>query len=404
MYQVRRVNIGKTAQLDELARECGKLYSQTVTSFWRTVRKKGIWLAPRHLMRWHTSDKLHAHTADACVQAFFASLKSWRERRKSDPDAHPPRRRRYYFRIEYKSTAIRLKDGKLTLSNGRSNAPLMLDWSWELPKTVVIHWTGTQYEAIATYKQEAPQVTVTSDKVAGIDLGEIHMAVSHDGKQTFILNGRLLRAKRQYQNKLKAKLSAKIDVKKKGSRRRKQLIRSKQKQLTQIKQQIKDIEHKQTTHFISTLQASGVQTVVIGDVRDIRQDLDGGTKTNQKLHQWSHGSIRHQLTYKAERRGMRVALQEERYTSQTCPCCGKRSKPRGRVYRCVKCGFTFHRDGVGAINIRYKYREEFGVPHVVGAMAPPTGLRFMPHARVAREQSRENVCVGNCTEAATAFA
>ncbi len=404
MYQVRRVNIGKTAQLDELARECGKLYSQTVTSFWRTVRKKGIWLAPKQLMRWHTSDKLHAHTADACVQAFFASLKSWRERRKSDPDAHPPRRRRYYFRIEYKSTAIRLKDGKLTLSNGRSNAPLMLDWSWELPKTVVIHWTGTQYEAIATYKQEAPQVTVTSDKVAGIDLGEIHMAVSHDGKQTFILNGRLLRAKRQYQNKLKAKLSAKIDVKKKGSRRRKQLIRSKQKQLTQIKQQIKDIEHKQTTHFISTLQASGVQTVVIGDVRNIRQDLDGGTKTNQKLHQWSHGSIRHQLTYKAERRGMRVALQEERYTSQTCPCCGKRSKPRGRVYRCVKCGFTFHRDGVGAINIRYKYREEFGVPHVVGAMAPPTGLRFMPHARVAREQSRENVCVGNCTEAATAFA
>ena len=404
MYQVRRVNIGKTAQLDELARECGKLYSQTVTSFWRTVRKKGIWLAPKHLMRWHTSDKLHAHTADACVQAFFASLKSWRERRKSDPDAHPPRRRRYYFRIEYKSTAIRLKDGKLTLSNGRGNAPLMLDWSWELPKTVVIHWTGTQYEAIATYKQEAPQVTVTSDKVAGIDLGEIHMAVSHDGKQTIILNGRLLRAKRQYQNKLKAKLSAKIDVKKKGSRRRKQLIRSKQKQLTKIKQQIKDIEHKQTTHFISTLQASGVQTVVIGDVRDIRQDLDVGTKTNQKLHQWSHGSIRHQLTYKAERRGMRVALPEERYTSQTCPCCGKRSKPRGRVYRCVKCGFTFHRDGVGAINIRYKYREEFGVPHVVGAMAPPTGLRFMPHARVAREQSRENVCVGNCTEAATAFA
>ncbi len=129
MYQVRRVNIGKTAQLDELARECGKLYSQTVTSFWRTVRKKGIWLAPKHLMRWHTSDKLHAHTADACVQAFFASLKSWRERRKSDPDAHPPRRRRYYFRIEYKSTAIRLKDGKLTLSNGRSNAPLMLEGS-----------------------------------------------------------------------------------------------------------------------------------------------------------------------------------------------------------------------------------------------------------------------------------
>ena len=74
MYQVRRVNIGKTAQLDELARECGKLYSQTLVFFWRTVRHKGIWLQPKHLMRLFTSKKLHAHTADACVQAFFASL------------------------------------------------------------------------------------------------------------------------------------------------------------------------------------------------------------------------------------------------------------------------------------------------------------------------------------------
>jgi putative transposase len=83
MYQIRRVNIGKTAQLDALARECGRLYSQTLVSFWRTVRHKGIWLKPKHLMRWYPSEKLHAHTADACVQAFFASLKSWRERKKA---------------------------------------------------------------------------------------------------------------------------------------------------------------------------------------------------------------------------------------------------------------------------------------------------------------------------------
>jgi putative transposase len=256
---------------------------------------KGVWLKPKHLMRWHTSDTLHAHTADACVQAFFASLKSWRTRRKTDPDAHPPRRRRSYFRIEYKSTAMRHKDGQLPLSNGKGNAPLVLDWSWETPKTVVIHWTGTQYEAIATYKIEA-QGQSQGNKVAGIDLGEIHMAVSHDGTETHLLNGRLLRSKRQYQNKLKAKLSTMIDVKKKGSRRRKKLIRSKQKQIKRLQQQVNDIEHKQSSRLISILHANGVQTVVIGDVRDIRQDFDVGSKNNQKLHQWSHGSIRHKLT------------------------------------------------------------------------------------------------------------
>lgn len=55
------------------------------------------------------------------------------------------------------------------------------------------------------------------------------------------------------------------------------------------------------------------------------------------------------------------------------------------VFHCTNkaCRFSWHRDGVGACNIRQKYRGEFGVPHVVGGMAPPTGMGFAPHARVA---------------------
>jgi putative transposase len=384
MYQVRRVNIGKTPQLDELAHECGRLYSLCLVFFWRTVRHKGLWLKPKHLMRLFTSPKLHAHTADACVQAFFASLASWRERCKTDPTTKPPRKRKWYFRIEYKRSAMHLKESRLTLSNGKGNASLVLDWPWELPRTVVIHWTGAQYEAIATYQVEV-QAQPVGEKAAGIDLGEIHIAVSHDGEQTHLVNGRLLRAKRQYRNKFMAEMNSKIDRKQKGSKRRKKLIRSKHQQLRKLKHQIADIEHKLTTHLISTLHANGVQMVVIGDLRDIRQDLDVGSITNQKLHQWSHGSIRHKLTYKAERRGMQVALQEESYTSRTCPKCGhrKQSAVQGRTFSCGKCGFVAHRDQVGAINIRAKYLAS--VP-VVGAMAPPTSLRFGPHTRVAHRE------------------
>jgi putative transposase len=390
MYQVRRVHLGKTAQLDELAHECGVLYSLTLVFFWRTVRHKGIWLKEKHLKRLFTSKRLHAHTADACVEAFFASLKSWRARRETDPDAHPPRRRKWYFRVEYKRSAMSLKDTTLRLSNGRGNAPLTLDWPWELPQTVVIHWTGTQYEAIATYKQESPVEEPQGDLVAGVDLGEVHMAVSHDGIQTHILNGRLLRSKVQYRNKLQAELNSCIDGRmKKGSRRRKRLIASKKRQLKKIEHQIRDIEHKQTTRLITTLHQAGVRTLVIGDVRDIRQDNDVGHTNNQKIHQWSAGSVRFKLTYKAERLGMAVALQDEHYTSRTCPCCGHvRSSVKGRVFRCPKCHWTYHRDGVGSINIRHKY---LGQLPVVGAMAPPTGIRFSPHTRVARSPRREAV-------------
>jgi len=65
MYTVKRVNIGRTAQLDALALECGRLYSETVLFFRRTVRKKGIWLEPTAMMRWIRSEQLHAHTADS---------------------------------------------------------------------------------------------------------------------------------------------------------------------------------------------------------------------------------------------------------------------------------------------------------------------------------------------------
>ena len=108
-YEVRRLHLDPTPQLDALARAAGDLYSRTVVSFWRTVRKRGIWLKPSSMMRWHQSDQLHAHSADAVVQSFYAALKSWRKRRKTDPQAKPPYRRRRYFRVQWKSSAIRIR-------------------------------------------------------------------------------------------------------------------------------------------------------------------------------------------------------------------------------------------------------------------------------------------------------
>jgi putative transposase len=255
---VGRVSIGKTEQLDHLAHACGDFYSKAVVFYCRMVRKHGLWLKPKHLMR---KNKFHhlRHAPAATVQAFFAALNSWRERRKTDTSARPPPRRKWYSRIRYKQGAMHHQNGVLTLSNGKGNAPLVLAWQWPLPKTVVIHWTGNGYEALATYRQREPDY-----QPKGTD--------AYDGQQTYIANGRLLSAKRRYQNMLKGQLSARIDCKQKGSRRKKRLIRSKRKQLQQLKHQIKDVLHKQTSRLITTLHARGVQTQVIGDVRDIRQD------------------------------------------------------------------------------------------------------------------------------------
>jgi putative transposase len=149
-------------------------------------------------------------------------------------------------------------------------------------------------------------------------------------------------------------------------------------QLRRLDHQIKDIAHKQTSRLVSTLHERGVQTVAIGDIRDIRQRIDYGHKTNEKLHQMPSGLIRRLLTYKAQRRGMQVVLQNERYTSRTCPSCRRQHKPRGRRFRCPWCGFVAHRDVVGAWNIRKEY---LGASPVVGAMASPSGVRYQAHMR-----------------------
>src|SRR5947207_10776126 len=263
-YSVRRVKIGRTTQLDALAHASGQVYSRTLVFFWRTVRKQGIWLKPKHLMRLIPTDPdhlLHAHSVDAAVQAFFAGLSSWRKRRKTDPNAHPPKRRKWYFKIEYKRSAMKLEDGVLRLSNGGDNDPLVLLWEWELPQTVVIHWTGTQYEALATYKigESLPEEDELSlddkraEHTAGIDLGEIHLAVTSDGERSHLMNGRLLRSKKQERNKFIAKMDQKISQTKKGSKRRKKLVRAKKNSLHKMKHQIQDIEHKLTSRLVNTL-------------------------------------------------------------------------------------------------------------------------------------------------------
>jgi putative transposase len=384
-YSVRKLKLEYSEQLNQLAHAAGELYSQTVVSFWRTVRKKNVWLSGYTMERWLISDKLHAHSSDAVTQSFFASLKSWRSRRKIDPNSKPPRRRRWYYKLIWKSSAIKVKDGKLKLSNGKGNLPLIVHWHWDKPKQVELGWNKASkcYELRACYSEPKVKL-VESGGISGCDLGEIHPMVFTDGVDTDIFNGRLLRSKRQYQNKLKAKLSKLIDTKKRGSKRRKQLIKSKQKQLAKIKNQIKDIEHKLTSKAVSMLKEKNIQTLVIGDVRDIRKNIKYGKKVNQKLHQWNFGSIRSKLEYKCGKVGINTELISEAYTSQECLSCRKRNKPKNREYKC-SCGFRWHRDGVGCFNIRAKY---LGAVPVVGLMASPSGVRFEPHLQCNPERSR----------------
>lgn len=391
---VRKVAVPKSDLLDRLARASGQLYTQALVTYWRILRKTGngkngrkpVFLSQYRMEALYPKDPdglLHSHTCDAIVGNFYDAIKSANERKKKgDKDAKYPRRRKWYYKITWKTSGIRLKDGHLILSTGKHIESLVLPWTHELPRMVEIGWKMTGgYELRAMY--EVGKGQPLGNGVAAIDQGELRTATVYDGEKATIYSGRLVRSKARYRAKTIAKLEAKISRTRKGnghqksSRRRKKLIRAKRRVTSKINHQIKDIQHKQSAHLVSTLYNSGVQTVVIGDIKDIRKSIQYGPKTNQQLHGWSFGAFRWMVTYKAKRLGMSVELMDEAYTSQTCPQCAARHKPRGRTYRC-KCGFVSDRDAVGSMNIRAKYLDSFGKP-VVGVMSPPVrGVRYDP--------------------------
>jgi len=197
-----------------------------------------------------------------------------------------------------------------------------------------------------------------------------------------IFNGKLLRSLQQWRYKKLSDFQSKMDIKKKGSNKRDTVRKQKHKFIKKVDNRISDILHKYTTGIVSTCKNNGMDTLVVGDLKDYRQNNNCGHQRNQENHGWLYSKITWMLKYKCEKSGLNFRMQEESYTSQTCPVCGYRKKMSNRNYICPKCGFIGHRDVVGAINILGKYLKQ--KVSVVAAMRPAFGIRYKPYVKVAQ--------------------
>lgn len=378
MYTTTTIKHKRTDFLDTLARESGRCYSKVVSLVRKTHQRKGFWLSKGAMQKYLRlrGYALHSQSVQACVDSYFDALSSYRQVKKSNPDAKPPKRTPPYFKVRWKSGAIRHKDGQLLLSNGNGRAPVVLETDI-YPKYVEMYFRRGAYYFALVCRVDVPPKQETGITVA-VDMGEIHPIVSHDGEKTIIYNGRLLRSIVQYRNKVNARFKAKMDRCQKRSKRWYRLLKAKRRTLNKLNAQIKDAEHKITSRFISDCQRAKADTIVLGDLKGIREGAKFSKKSSQKLHQWAFSPIADKISYKAELAGICVISASEAYTSQTCPKCANRKKPKHRNYICNHCGLKYHRDGVGAINLWSKVSGFLFHP-VVGAMAVPVGVKFHWH-------------------------
>ena len=120
---------------------------------------------------------------------------------------------------------------------------------------------------------------------------------------------------------------------------------------------INDYLHKVTRYIISYCVENQINTVVIGDITNIRKDNNLGNVTNQKLHSLPFAKIYMMLQYKLEMKGITLVKQNEAYTSQTSPLSKNVSKESAQKSNRIKRGIykdgdnVWNADCVGAFNI-----------------------------------------------------
>ncbi len=373
----------ETAAADALNLESGRIYTKVLVEHWRIMRQTGHWLSPFGEERYNDfldgerPRLLHAHSVDAAQQGFAKASKTAKAAKKLNPKARYPHWTKKFRTTIWKNTAIHFKKDRLELSNGQGNPKITIALPAELQSVLSFQEVRLVFDKrarvyvwhVVVENGKQPKVPESNNTVS-VDLGEIHPAVVGDEQESTLILCRERRHEMQGHNKRLASLSSALSRKVKGSRRYKKLVKSKSRMKAKHKRVLSDIEHKVSRAIVAVAVERQASTLVIGDIKNIADEVDLGKKTNQKISGWNHGKVRQLVTYKAAAEGIAVVLVDERYTSQTCPNCGERHKPQGRVYRCPACAFQSHRDVVGQINILSKFKQ--GTP---GKLAVPPVIK-----------------------------
>jgi transposase len=319
---------------------------------------------------------LHAHTTEEIAYDLKDAIATARVNRRAGMKVRSPWRRKNYRPLSFTAGyGWRVRDGRLILSLGRSRPPLTArlpvvtdpvtgrDVAWSLWGEIRLCWDrDARAWSLRIAVSASLPPALDPAKVTAIDEGIINPVTlaafapeSAPGRPIIdvtVVNGREGRAIKRDRNKVVGALARKMSRCADGSRRLKHLRQAKKKANARARARLRDFNHQVSAKAAGFIQAHDTGTVTAGDVRGIERKTRAQRRANrrhrQQLSQWDRG-VHEALT--GWKTGVPVGHVSERGSSKTCPACLTRNRPSGRSYRCRDCGFTCHRDAVGAINI-----------------------------------------------------
>lgn len=215
--------------------------------------------------------------------------------------------------------------------------------------------SGYWYVSIQTeYEAEIPRHH--SSSMIGIDLGVKRFATLSDGSYIEPLNSfcKLSKKLAFEQRKLSKKVRFSANWKK-------------QKQITtrlheRIANARLDFLHKTSTNIskshamivVEDLKIRNMSKSAKGDEQQHGRNVKSKSGLNKSILDQGWGMFVQMLEYKQQWLGGDVLKVDPKYTSQTCPFCGHKSKNNRLTqskFECVECGYSENADIVGALNV-----------------------------------------------------
>jgi len=399
-YVCKIKNLNQVASaLDQAGLACSKLWNialyHTRQVWEETGEIPSAYDTQKVVQEHYWYKRLPTHTAQAVTQELWQAYKSWfGHRRNGNSKARPPKYRKQNGQVSpstltFKRSGFRLEGTTLRLSRGKTVAVetgerfLFLELALppgahvSNPRQVRLVPRNGRWEAHLVC--EVPVAEKASGQgVAAVDVGIINLAaVAYSDGTTELYSGRGLLSQEYYFAKDIAKCKPADwrpgSRKKAASKRERRLHRKR----TQRRRQFL---YAVTRRIVDTCVEKGIGTIVLGDLKGIRQQegresRNHGKAGNLKLHAWPFDTFAQTLAYKAKLAGITIVQLSERNTSRTCSVCGcvdANSRVRRGLYICSECGTTINADVNGAVNILHKYlqglgsRRSTGVPVRVG--------------------------------------
>ncbi len=363
--RVVKINIGEnTRQHGDARRESARLWNRLV-KLHKYCRKRHWPWPGKYQLQSHYKGRfsLHSQTIQGIIDKFSANIDSTRSKRqKGDKKArYPWRDQKRYQVVVWKGQSIKRKGNWLTLPMARGQKPIRMKVPGGIPPGKIVGVELGFRELRLTLSEPVQAVDSAGDNTVAGDPGIIHQIMLTDGQSSSAIVGRGLRSLIQGKNRALAFYSSALSKTKKGSRRNRKLRRSKAKMLAQFERRQRNLLHHSANKILDFCVEREAGTLVVGDIANLSKNKGktkkGSRRSNQENSNSPIGKLYEYLRYKGKLRGVELIKINEAYTSQTCPVCGHRHKPTGRIYRCKSktCDFVGIRDEVGAANILNKH-------------------------------------------------